>query len=96
MELSQKFYDPYAHRETDMMPFMKQNREMLMEIMDDWNISVTRLALEVSLTRDSVSRLIALKGFPSERVQELIYDMYGVELITRRNVIDGEYDMVGV
>lgn len=96
MELSQKFYDPYAHREADMMPFMKRNREMLMEIMDDWNISITRLSLEVSLTRDSVSRLIDLKGFPSERAKELIYDMYGVELITRRNVIDGEYDMVGV
>lgn len=90
MELSQKFYDPYAHKPIDMMPYLKHNQEKLLGVIKDLNMSTTRFANEISLDRNSVARVLDLKGFPSIRFQETVYDMYGVKMITRRSVLERE------
>ena len=37
-----------------------------------------------------MARVLDLKGFPSVRFQETVYDMYGVKMITRLSVLERE------
>ena len=78
MELSQKFYDPYAHKPIDMMPYLKYNQEKLLGVIKDLNMSTTRFANEISLYRNSVARVLDLNGFPSVRFQETVYEAKGI------------------
>lgn len=40
--------------------------------------------------KESWQKVLDLKGFPSVRFQETVYDMYGVKMITRRSVLERE------
>lgn len=62
----------------------------MLGVIKDLNMSTTRFANEISLDRNSVARVLDLKGFPSVRFQETVYDMYGVKMITRRSVLERE------